>query len=118
MSDHVIYLDLFELQDGKVEDFKEYASEMAKFVQENEPDIISFNYFINDDETEGSAVFIFPDADSLDHHLDVAGHRFQEGEDLISANRIELLGKASDRAAGMLSSFGGKLKTKVAGFGR
>lgn len=43
MSDHVIYVDRFQLRDGKLEDFRKYATEMAEFVEENEPGALSFN---------------------------------------------------------------------------
>jgi quinol monooxygenase YgiN len=118
MSDHVIYVDRFQLREGKAEDFKRYATDMAEFVEENEPGVISFNYYMDEDGAKGTAVFVFSDAEAADLHLDLASSRFQEGYELLSASDIELLGRPSDRAIEMAASFNASVKTKLAGFSR
>ena len=118
VADHVIYIDRFEIRDSKLEDFKRYATDMAAFVQEQEPKALSFNYYVNDGGRHGTAVFVFADADALDAHLDVASSRFQEGYALLSATEIELLGDPSERAVELAESFNGTISRKIAGFGR
>jgi quinol monooxygenase YgiN len=118
MSDHVIYVDRFQLREGKLEDFKRYAREMAELVEKNEPGALSFNYFVDGDGARGTAVFVFSDAEAMDLHLDLASSRFQEGSELLSATEIELLGRPSDRAIELARSFNASLKTKLAGFSR
>jgi quinol monooxygenase YgiN len=118
MSDQVIYVDRFQLREGKLEDFKRYATGMAEFVEKNEPGVVSFNYFVGDDGAAGTAVFLFSDADALDAHLQLASSRFQEGYELLSATEIELLGRPSDQAIQMAASFNASVKTKLAGFSR
>ena len=44
--------------------------------------------------------------------------QFQEGYELLRASDIELLGQPSERAAAMATSFGGRVKTSIAGFSR
>jgi hypothetical protein len=95
-----------------------YATEMAEFVERSEPEVLSFNYYVDEDGAGGTAVFVFPDAEALDVHLDLASSRFQEGYELLSATEIEVLGRPSERAAELAKSFGGALKTKLAGFDR
>jgi quinol monooxygenase YgiN len=119
MSDHVIYLDRFQIREGKLDDFNRYAKEYSEFVEKNEPGVISFNFYVDEDGTEGTAVFAFFDAEALDLHLGLAGSRFQEGYQLLSATDIELLGRPSDRAIEMAASFNASLKTRLlAGFSR
>jgi quinol monooxygenase YgiN len=118
MSDHVIYVDRFQLREGKSADFKTYATEMAEFVEKNEPGVLSFNYYVDEDGVRGTAVFVFSDAEAMDVHLDLASSRFQEGYELLSATDIELLGRPSDRAIELATSFNANLKTKLAGFSR
>jgi hypothetical protein len=36
-----VYIDRFEVRDGKLEEFKRYAKEMAAFVEEEEPGVTS-----------------------------------------------------------------------------
>lgn len=115
----VVYLDRFRILEGKLEDFKRYANDMAEFVDKNEPRVISFNYYVDEDGNEGTAVFVFSDAEAVDLHLDLASSRFQEGAELLGATDIELLGRPSDRAREMAESFGAKVRTQLlAGFSR
>jgi quinol monooxygenase YgiN len=118
MSDQVIYVDRFQLREGKLEGFKRYATEMAEFVEKNEPGAISFNYYLDDDGASGTAVFVFSDAEALDHHLNLASSRFQEGYELVSGTEIELLGRPSERAIEMAASFNAIVKSLLAGFSR
>lgn len=119
MSQQVVYLDRFRIREGKLEDFKRYANEYSEFVDENEPGVISFNFYVGEDGLDGTAVFVFSDAHALDAHLDLASSRFQEGYELLSATNIELLGTPSERAAGMAASLDASVKTReLAGFSR
>jgi hypothetical protein len=61
--------------------------------------VISFTFYADEDGAEGTAVFIFSDAETLDLHMDLAGSRFQEGYELLGATDSELLGP---RATGQL----------------
>ncbi len=118
MPDHVVYIDRFEIRDGKLEDFERYANGMASFVEEQEPGALSFNYYLNEDGTAGTAVFVFSNADALDAHLNLASSRFQQGYELLSATEIELLGTPSKGAVELAKSFNASIKRKLAGFGR
>lgn len=118
MSDEIIYVDRFQIAEGRIEDFKRYAAKLATFVEENEPAVISYRYYMDGDEGAGTAVFIFGNADALDRHLDLVSSQFQEGYQLLRASDIELLGHPSERAAAMATSFGGRVKASIAGFSR
>ena len=118
MPGEVVYVDRFQVREGKTEDFKRYANEIAQFVQENEPDVISFNYFLEDNGMNGTAMFVFSDAAALDRHLDLVSSRFQEGYELLSSADIELLGRPSDQAIEMGKAFNAIVKGPIAGFSR
>ena len=119
MSRHVVYLDRFTIHQDKLDDFRRYASEMVEFVQNKEPETISFNYYVDEAGTGGTAVFVFADADALDRHLDLIAPKFHEAVQLLSANEIELLGRPSNRAIEMGKAFGASVKGELlAGFTR
>lgn len=118
MSDRVIYLDRFELHEGKANDFTRFATDMAAWVEQNEPGAVSFDYYVDDAGKTGTAVFIFSDADALDRHIELASSRFPEAYALVRATEIELLGRPSDQAVRMAASFAGTVKSKLAGFSR
>jgi quinol monooxygenase YgiN len=118
VSDHVVYVDRFKVAEGKLEDLKSYASEMSEAVANKVPGVLSFNYFIDEGGENGTAVFVFENADALDTHLQVNAERFQEAMPLVAETSIELMGPASETAKQVTAQFGGSLKTKLAGFGR
>ena len=68
----LIFITTITLKEGKLEDFKHYSEQMGKFVQENEPRIIHFEQYINEDGTEVTGVQIHPDEDSMAFHMQVA----------------------------------------------
>lgn len=88
MSDNVIYLDRFRLREGVLSKFERYATELTEFVEANVPGVTSFGFYLDEDAAEGTAVFVFADAESLDLHLDLASSRFQEGADLLESADI------------------------------
>ena len=45
------------------------------FVEANEPQLIAFNEYVNDDGTEVAVVQIHPDADSMAFHMEVIAER-------------------------------------------
>lgn len=118
MGEEVVYVDRFELREGRLDDFKRYAKEMAELAERNEPGVVSFNYYLDEGGTKGTAVFVFTDAEALDVHLDLVSARFQQGYELLAAAEIDLLGRPSDRAVAMARSFGASVKAQVAGFSR
>lgn len=118
MSDHVVYVDRFEISEGKSEELRRYAEGLAGLVEEKERGAISFNYFADEDGRRGTAVFVFADADAVDRYLDLASPKFRESVDLLSSTDIEMLGDPSDRAAQLTKAFNGRLMRKLAGFSR
>lgn len=118
MAEEVVYVDRFQIREGKTEDFKRYASQLTEFVEGNEPGVASFNFYLDSDGVNGTAVFVFSDAEALDRHLDLASSRFQEGYELLSHAEIDLLGQPSRRAIEMGQAFNARVKSPVAGFSR
>lgn len=48
---------------------------LVEFVEQNEPQLIAFNEYVNDDGTEVTVVQVHPDAASMQHHLGIIGER-------------------------------------------
>jgi quinol monooxygenase YgiN len=117
MSSEVVYVDRFEIHEGKTEEFRQYADELIALVAK-ESGVTSYNYFVDEDGTRGTAVSVFADGAALDRFLDLASARFNEGVELVSSTDIELLGDFSDRAAEMAKAFGGSVKRTLTGLNR
>jgi quinol monooxygenase YgiN len=116
MSDRVIYVDRFEINEGKVDDLRRYAGDIATIANEQTPGVLSFHYYVDDAGEHGTAVIVFADAQSLDGYLEIASSYFRRGVELLRSTDIELLGKPTDEAAQVTIAYGGRVMPEIVGF--
>ena len=118
MSDRVIYLDRFQLREGKFTTSRgtqrRWQNSWRRPSPGHSPSTTSWIGM----GLGVRPIFVFSDAEAMDLRLDLASSRFQEGSELLSATEIELLGRPSDRAIELARSFNASLKPKLAGFSR
>jgi hypothetical protein len=72
-----VYVSTWRIKEGKLEDYRRFHSELAKVVEENEPRVAAFVAFASDDLTEITSVHVYPDAATLDRHMDVLGEKMK-----------------------------------------
>ena len=118
MSSEVVFVDRFEISEGKADEIRQYAEDLVDLVQKQVPGAISYSWYFDEDGTRGTAVFVFADAGSFDRYLELASPKFRHGADLTSSTDIELLGPASDRATEMAKAFDATVKTELVGLRR
>jgi quinol monooxygenase YgiN len=102
MSQPLVYVDTSEVRPGKLEQLKPAITELAAFVEENEPGLISYTAYFSESGDRMSVVHIHADPASLDYHLDVAGPLFQRFSDLVTLSSIHIYGEPSETALGQL----------------
>lgn len=118
MTDTIIYVDRFEIQDGKIDDLRRYAADIAALAEEEAPGVLSFHYYVDEAGERGTALVVFADAEGLDRYLEVASSGFERGVQLVRSADIELLGKPSARAAEVTTAYGGRVMPEIVGFDR
>ena len=59
----------FTLEEGKREDFKELIQEMARSVQETEPDTITYQFYLNKDNTKCIVHETYANSDAAFTHM-------------------------------------------------
>ncbi len=94
----LVYIDMSDVREGALRQLRQAIAEFAKFVEENEPQLIAYNVYFDPHGTRMTVVHVHPDAASLDYHLDVAGPRFQRFADLLTLSAIHIYGEPSERA--------------------
>ena len=95
MVEPLIFITTITLKEGKLEDFKHYIEHMGKFVEENEPRIIHFEQYINEDGTEMTASRSTP-TDSMAFHMQVAGERIAQAYEFIDTIKsLQIYGEPS-----------------------
>jgi hypothetical protein len=97
MSEHLVFVDTFRIRLGRVEEFKQAATEICKVVSAGEPRLIAYTIYISPDGTEGTGLQIHPDYESVKRHRVVIGDLFGKIMELAEIVRIEIYGPLSDR---------------------
>jgi biotin carboxylase len=75
MSGPFIFIATNRLKPGKLADERSRVPGLVDFVQANEPRLIAFNEYVNEDGTEVAVVQVHPDAESMASHMEVVAER-------------------------------------------
>jgi hypothetical protein len=75
------------------------------FVEANEPRVIAFEAYLNDDATEVTGVQIHP-TDSMAFHMQVAFEKIMEFDQYLDTQRVEVYGVPNDAVLGMMNQIG------------
>jgi hypothetical protein len=81
MSKPLIFVSTWKIREGRLEDYKQFIKELIEHVKTREPQLIAFNIYFNEDETEMTGIQVHPDAASMDFHMQVMAKVI--GEDMI-----------------------------------
>lgn len=96
MGDSIAYLDTSDVRAGKLEELKAAMAELAAFVEQNEPRIISYCVYFSEDGSVMSVLHFHPDVASLELHMKVAGPKFLPVAPLIKLRTIEVFGRPTE----------------------
>lgn len=102
MSEFLVYVDRSSIHDGAYDDLVAGMRDLARFVEENEPNIPSYHVFFSEDGASMTVVHVHTTPDTLDLHLEIAGTEFKKVKDFITLESIDVFGKPSDNAVEMM----------------
>jgi hypothetical protein len=94
MAGPFIFIATNKLKPGKVDAERKRVPGLVDFIEANEPRLIAFNEYINDEGTEVAVVQVHPDADSFEFHMGVVGDRASRAyaETLDTTTGIQVFG--------------------------
>jgi hypothetical protein len=104
-----IFIGTHRLKEGKLPEFEAALRDLIRVVDENEPQLIAFNAYANEEGTEVSVVQLHPDASSMELHMQVVHEHITSAyEELIEeTTSIQIFGELSDAARGMIEHLAG-----------
>jgi hypothetical protein len=99
-----IFIAANKLKEGKLEDERRRVPELSAFIEANEPRVIAFNEYANEDGSEVSVVQVHPDAASMEFHMEVVRERAERAyaETLEATTGIQVFGPPSAAVLSML----------------
>lgn len=92
MSGPVIYVDTSEVREGRLEDVKTGIAELAGVVEREEPRLLSYAVFLDQEERHMSVIHTHSDVASLSLHMSVAGPLFPAFTELVRLLTIDVYG--------------------------
>src|SRR3954452_24594578 len=104
MSGPFIFIATNRLKQGKLDSEMKRLPDLIDFIEANEPPLIAFNEYADEDGSEVAVVQVHPDADSMEFHMDVVGERAARAyaEPLQAWTEIEGFGPQSAAILSML----------------
>ena len=98
MAGPFIFIGTHRLKEGKFEDFKANSAALADVVESNEPRIIAFNIYANEEGDEVSVVQVHPDAESMMLHMQVVRQHIIDAyaDSLDATTSMTVYGQPSD----------------------
>jgi quinol monooxygenase YgiN len=97
MSDEIVYVDTSDVREGALEELQAGMKELVDFVEANEPRIISYNVYFNEEGTRMTVMHVHPDAESVEYHLEVAGPIFRRFVELVTLTSTHIYGRPSEK---------------------
>jgi hypothetical protein len=104
VSGPFVFIATNRLKPGKLAAERQRVPGLVEFVEENEPRVIAFNEYANDEGTEVAVVQIHPDADSMAFHMEVVAERAAAAyaETVAETTSIQVFGTPGDAVLEML----------------
>jgi predicted metallo-beta-lactamase superfamily hydrolase len=106
MSGPFVYVGTFTIKNDRLEQGKKYLTEHCAVVEANEPRLIAFHAFFDEEGRTASVVQVHPDSASMEFHMQVMSEHLADAFDYIEAVVSEqYFGAASDALSEILAKY-------------
>jgi hypothetical protein len=102
MSGPIVYVDHSEIVEGRLGELTRRMNGLVELVESNEPRLLAYSVYLNQDRTEITVVHVHRDVASMVTHFQVAGPAFRAFVDLVRLQSIDVYGDASDEVVEQL----------------
>lgn len=102
MPQPVVFISHFRVKEGKLDDFRRRSEENTRSLEQEKPATVAFLAYLSDDRTQLSIVHVFPDAASMDAHVEGAEERAAAAYEFIEPAGWDIYGRPSDGVLEMM----------------
>jgi hypothetical protein len=96
MSEPIVFISNQRIKEGKLDGYMQNYRQVAEFTEENKPGTVAHLAYINAEGTEASVVHIFPDAKSMELHMQGVAEIAKKAFEFMEVISFEIYGKPSD----------------------
>jgi len=102
----LIYVGTYSIKPSKLEEARKHLAELVDFVETNEPRLIAFHCFFDEEGTKLTVVQLHPDSASMEFHQQVNAKHFATAFDYLETPfSDQYYGPISDALAAELSKW-------------
>lgn len=102
MPEPIVFISNQRVKKGKLEGYKEYYRQVAEMTEANKPGTVAHLAYVNEDGTELSIIHIFPDAESMELHMQGVDELAKKAYEFIEIVSFEIYGNPSDAVLDMM----------------
>ena len=89
MGTPFVYVGTWTIKEGKFEEARKWLSEHTDFVETNEPRLIAFHVYFDEEGKSCSVVQVHPDSKSMEFHMQLLAQHMQSATDYIDKIKSE-----------------------------
>jgi hypothetical protein len=97
MLEPIVYIDHSDIREGKLQEVRARVHELVEFVDAQEPQLLAYGAFIDEEGGSMTVVAIHPDSSSLELHMEIGRPVFRTFTELIDLRTIEVYGRPGDK---------------------
>jgi quinol monooxygenase YgiN len=102
VSEPVIYVDRSQIRDGNLEEVKTRIKDLTEFVERNEPQLVSYAVYVDEDGGHMTVIHVHTDVASLELHMNIAGPLFDDFAGLVQLSTIDVFGAVGSQVMSRL----------------
>ena len=110
----------FNIEKGKIEEFKKLIQDMSRMVENNEPDTINYQFYLNRTETKCMVHETYTNSESVLAHITGIASKtiLPKIFNIAKLNRLDVYGNPSEELQKVLTSFDSQTFNLFTGFNR
>lgn len=97
MPQPIVYIDRSRVRPAKLAELREAISDLVALIEAKEPQLVSYGFYFDEDESTMTVVAVHPDAASLELHQEIGASAFRGFAEFIDLESIDVYGEPSER---------------------
>jgi hypothetical protein len=103
IAEPIVYIDHSDIREGSLDELKAAVKRIVDFIDEREPQLITYGFYIDEEASTMTVVAVHPDSASLELHLEIGGPEFLKVAPFLKLTAIECYGRPSAKALEQLN---------------
>lgn len=83
MADVFVFINTFRVKEEMLGEYRLFVEKLARFVEDNEPDMVQFGTYFNEESGEATALQVHRSVENFGVHMDVASQFIEESRRFI-----------------------------------